>query len=64
MNKVLFLLLLLLLLVLYCWCGFHSVSLQSFVFRHLVTAPVRNTKKLPLKGYVAIPLQLDHVTIN
>ena len=28
------------------WCGYFSVSFQSVVLRHLVIAPVLNTKKL------------------
>ena len=38
--------------------------LVVILYIHLVIAPVRDTKKLLLKGYVAIPLQLDQVTIN
>ena len=31
------------------WCGYSSISFQSFVLRHLVIAPVRNTQK-PLRA--------------
>ena len=31
------------------WCGYCSVSFQSFLLRHLVITPIYNTKKLPFK---------------
>ena len=31
------------------WCGYFSVSFQSFLLRHLVITPICNTKKLPFK---------------
>ena len=30
------------------WCGYCSVSFHAFVLRHLVIAPVPNTKRLPI----------------
>ena len=39
---------------LYCWlaivlwCGYGSVSFHAFVLRHLVIAPIPNTKRLPI----------------
>ena len=35
-------------LVIVLWCGYCSVSFHAFVLRHLVIAPVPNTKTLPI----------------
>ena len=35
-------------LLLFYWCGYCSLSFQSFAFHRLVTATVRNSKILPL----------------
>ena len=37
------------------WCGYSSVSFESFVLNHLVIVPVRNTKKLPLSACPSTP---------
>ena len=36
------------------WCGHCSASFHSFVLRHLVIAPVCNTKKLPRFVYIGL----------
>ena len=37
------------------WCGYSSVSFESFVLSHLVIVPVHNTKKLPLSACPSTP---------